>query len=151
PLQQNAQSLKFIVPKDWTAGVYSVRLMTSGAKAVTFYVNQPVVNWVISEAGLKAVAGDYLRIQGKNLFRKGKQGQAVLVPERKGKRVSLRPENVFDDYSVRFGVPENTPLGNYKLYYHNGYGGASACSEPLNVQVIGRPADSTFNSRFNVL
>jgi hypothetical protein len=149
-LMQTGQSLKFIIPASWQEGVYSVKLNSAGNPAVTFYINIPKVMWAISEQGfLKANPGDYLRIQGKNLFRKGSAGQAVLLSAA-GKVVRAKVTKAFDDYSVSINIPAGTPAGRYHLYYHNGQGGKTAWSEPLKISVEDKTADLWDKKIFNV-
>lgn len=135
-LLQNSQSVKFIIPAGWKQGVFSVRLTDNNGHTAHFYVNVPRVNWAISEEGLNAVAGNYLRIQGKNLYRKNVSGQAVLIADHVKQVFRIKTAKVFDDYSVSINIPANIPPGNYHLYYHNGLGGKTAWSEPLSIKVI---------------
>tara|TARA_Y100001980_G_C14556834_1_gene350989 strand:+ start:15105 stop:17381 length:2277 start_codon:yes stop_codon:yes gene_type:complete len=146
-IQQNSQSLKFIVPADWEEGIYSVQLQ-SGKNVSSFYLNVPKVIWAISEEGLKATIGDYLRIQGKNLFRIG-QIPSVMIVSNKGSYL-LNFEKAFDEYSVRVNVPSDIPPGQYHLYYHNGFGGGTTWSEPLEIEVVKKSAKVWDQKRFNV-
>lgn len=149
-LQQHAQSVKFIIPEKEKEGVYSVRLTDDNNGTTGFYLNIPKVNWVISEAGQKAVIGDYLRIQGKNLWRKGYQGQVVLLSMDTRQVIRVEVEKVFDSYSVSVTIPKNTPVGEYWLYYHNGQGGKTAWSEPLTLTVGNQPTNAWDKQVFNV-
>jgi hypothetical protein len=148
-LQQNQQSVKFVVPAGWQEGVYSVRLIGRDG-ATDFYVNVPKVSWAISEQGLKAVAGDHLRVMGKNLVRKGLTGQAVLIGEDGKKVVRVKVTKVYDDYCVSVDIPAGTPTGNYQLYYHNGQGGRTAWSEPLKIAVVAPQQEKWEARTFNV-
>ncbi len=149
-LQQNSQSLKFIVPASWQEGVYSVRLTDANNQTSDFYLNVPQVNWVISEEGLQAASGGYLRIQGKNLLRKGVTGQAVLISADKRRIVKAKVDHAFDDYSVNVNIPAGTPAGDYQLYYHNGLGGKTAWSQPLAVAVAAPSQPAWDKKTFNV-
>lgn len=116
------QSLKFIVPEDLKNGVFSVEMTDVNNEKAYFYLNVPIVRWALSEDGECAVAGDYLRVQGKNLLRDKDKAHAVLVPLKGGKNVRCKVTDFFDDFSVSVDIPDNTPLGTYYLYYHNGMG-----------------------------
>lgn len=151
PLMQNSQSLKFIVPRQWGEGVYCVRLEDAAGGSSYFYLNTPKVNWVISEEGLRATAGDYLRIQGKNLSRKGGAAMVALVPLKGGNTVFVPVSKSFDDYSVQVTVPAGTTPGVYHLYYHNGKGGATAWSEPLKIEVVNAAPKKWEKKEFSVL
>jgi hypothetical protein len=149
-LQQNTQSVKLVVPAGWEDGVYAVRLNSANHPATVFYVNVPKVNWAISEEGLKALAGDYLRIQGKNLLRNGLTGQAVLISANGKNVIRVKVQKAFDNYSVSVNIPGNTPVGDYHLYYHNGQGGKSAWSEPLKIAVVNKTTNKWDKKVFNV-
>lgn len=149
-LQQNTQSVKFIVPASYQQGVYSVRLTDSDNRISGFNVNVPKVNWVISEEGLKVTAGSNLRIQGKNLRRKGTTGQMLIISADKKHVIRAKVANAFDDFSVNVNIPANTPSGNYDLYYHNGSGGKTAWSAPLQVVVVSPLVNKWDKKIFNV-
>jgi hypothetical protein len=136
-LLQNPQSVKFIVPVNFNAGVFAVRIVANDGNEQLFYLNVPKVNWAISEAGTKGLAGDYLRLQGKNLFRKGMSGQLVCIDE-KGKATRIKVDKVFDEYSLKLNLPKEMPVGNYHCYFHNGYGGSTAWSESLKLAVVNK-------------
>ncbi|HVW62659.1 MAG TPA: glycosyl hydrolase family 28-related protein [Puia sp.] len=149
-LLQNRQSLKFILPRDEQSGVYSVRLKDIKGRDMGFYLNIPRVNWVISEGGLQAVAGDYLRIQGKNLRGVAGREQVALVSANGKHVVHTRVDRVLDDYSVSINIPADVPAGHYTLYYHNGWGGPTAWSEPLKIKVTTKLVTNTMQKTFNV-
>ncbi|HVV72890.1 MAG TPA: glycosyl hydrolase family 28-related protein, partial [Verrucomicrobiae bacterium] len=158
-LMQNRQSVKFIVPAGWQEGVYSVRLAGKGGDAPVFYINEPKVNWAVSEQGQVAVTGGYLRIQGKNLRREGVKGQVALVPEATGGGrdahagdgiIHIPVAKIFDDYSVSVDIPVGTPTGGYYLYYHNGRGGRTAWSEPLRIDVVAARPEKWEAHTYNV-
>ena len=150
-LQQCAQSVKFIVPRTLRNGIFSVELTDDNGEKTYFYLNVPRVVWAISEEGECAVAGDYLRIQGKNLFREGGTGQVALVPVTGGKEIRANVAKYFDDYSVRVDIPADATPGDYHLYYHNGFGGKTAWSEPLPIRIVEKTpmwwGDKVFNVR----
>jgi hypothetical protein len=150
-LQQNTQSVKFIVPETLSEGVFSVQLVGAENKPVAgFYLNAPQVIWAISEEGLKATVGEYLRIQGKNLLREGMSGQVVLVSIDGRTVARTKIDKAFDDYSVSVTIPGNIPAGVYHLYYHNGRGGKTAWSEPLKIEVVTPSANMYDKKIFDV-
>jgi len=136
-IQQNEKSVKVIIPDAFQQGVYCVRMTDNKGAVSGFYVNVPIVNWVISEDGYNAAAaGDVLRIQGKNLFRKGGSGQMVLAGN--GKMFKVKVDSIYDDYSVKVTLPATIQQGKYQLYYHNGLGGKTAWSAPLTVNIVNK-------------
>jgi hypothetical protein len=149
-LLQNKQSVRLIIPATLKEGVFGVELKDANNGKAYFYVNVPVVRWVISEEGLKVTAGDCLRIQGKNLWRTGNRGQAVLVSLDGKTVIRTKTAKVYDDYSVSVNMPANIPDGEYHLYYHNGLGGKTAWSEPLKVDVVHKTPAKAERQIFNV-
>ena len=57
----------------------------------------------------------------------------------------------FGHFSVSVDIPDNTPLGTYYLYYHNGMGGKTAWSEPLRIDVVSKSPDWWGVKVFNVM
>ncbi|WP_440134491.1 glycosyl hydrolase family 28-related protein [Chitinophaga sancti] len=136
-IQQNEQSVKVIIPATFQQGVYCVRMTDNKGSVSGFYVNVPIVNWVISDDGYNAAAaGDVLRIQGKNLFRKGGKGQVMLINA--GKTIPVKVDSVYDDYSVKVNIPTTIQQGKYQLFYHNGSGGKTAWSAPLSINIVNK-------------
>lgn len=136
-VQQNEKSVKVIIPNSFQQGVYCVRMTDNKGGISGFYVNVPIVNWAISDDGYNAAAaGDVLRIQGKNLFRKGAIGQVILVNA--GKATRIKVDSVYDDYSVKVNIPAAIPQGKYQLYYHNGLGGKTAWSTPVSINIVNK-------------
>ncbi|WP_428329105.1 glycosyl hydrolase family 28-related protein [Mucilaginibacter sp.] len=149
-VQKNKQSVKFVIPSSLREGVYGAKVTDLNNHTTTFYVNIPIVNWVICEEGLKAIAGNYLRIQGKNLSINGTLGQVVLIADNGGAAYRCKVKKAFDNFSVSVDVPANVQPGSYALYFHNGIGGKTAWSEPLKVSVIPAPDNSNADRTFNV-
>lgn len=151
-LLQNNQSARFVVPQRFDEGVFRVELIGSFKQKTQFYLNAPIVNWIISEEGHKATMGDYLRIQGKNLYRKNakEKGQVVLVPLDGQNPIRAQVQKAFDEYSVSVDIPDNIPIGEYHLYFHNGFGGKTAWSEPLKIEVVQKSGDWWGTKVFNV-
>ena len=138
-LQQKEQSLKFIVPEDLKNGVFSVEMTDVNNEKAYFYLNVPIVRWALSEDGECAVAGDSISGFRERIFYGIRtRPHAVLVPLKGGKNVRCKVTDFFDDFSVSVDIPDNTPLGTYYLYYHNGMGGKTAWSEPF---YFGLPAN----------
>lgn len=149
-LQQKRQSLKFIVPAAFQEGVFSVEMTDDKGNKDWFYLNVPMVRWILSEEGDCVVPGNYLRIQGKNLHREGVSASVVLVPVNGGKSIRMPVSEYFDDFSVKVDIPQDVQLGDYHLYYHNGRGGKTAWSEPLLVSVVKKPLSWWGDKVFNV-
>jgi hypothetical protein len=116
-LQRNRQSFKFIIPRDFPEGSYRLVLHT-GAGEVTRILNAPVIRWVQGNEGAAATPGGWLRVNGECL--RINEAEPFIRIEADGSEISIRPSRVYDDYSVRFDIPE-LGCGTYRFVYSNGY------------------------------
>jgi hypothetical protein len=94
-------------------------------------LNRPVVWWGQGEEGGAAAPGGVLRLLGKNLLGPGKTATVVL--QGAGKTLTL--SGTGDVWSLSVALPGDAAEGDYRVYVHNGYGGASGWSEGLAVTV----------------
>jgi hypothetical protein len=145
-LQGGDESLKFVVPKTWKAGVFACRV-TAGAKASSpFFLNAPDVWWVQGDEGDSATQGGWLRVFGKAL-KMGPQPSVWLAPAN-GRPVILRPVTA-DNYSMRVDIPAGLATGRYTVKVSNGSGGADADRAIGYVNII--PAPVVSPATFSVL
>jgi len=131
-IQQNDQSVKFVVPEDMEMGVYSVIVETADSKEI-LYINAPAVKWVQGDIGECASPNGWLRICGEKLSIDG--GETSVVLEKDGKFIPMEITRVYDAYSVEIKIPENFEVGSYKVYLTNGFGGDTAWSMPVEVKI----------------
>ena len=123
PLQSDAQSLKFVVPKAWPQGVWACRVRQGGLVSEPVILNEPEAWWWNGDAGESATPGGWLRVFGKSLNFGGES--LALLRAADGKSITLkaaRPNN----YALEFALPADLAAGDYPLFVHNGLGGYAA-------------------------
>lgn len=137
-LQANAQSVKFVVPKDFDAGLYAVRVTTRGGSAVRV-LNRPQLWWAQGDGGTTATPGGWVRAFGKNLGWEAKDGLRKPELRLEGARtVSLAVQA--DGNAARAEIPADLPAGDYRLFFHSGAGGSAGWSEPVALTVAKQAA-----------
>lgn len=119
PLMATAESLKIVVPKTWTQGIYACKVANKGKLSREVLVNAPDIWWRQGNSGVDtAHQGGWLRFQGKCLAFDRKP-QVKLIAD--NKEIALEVKN-YSKYSVEIAIPANIKPGEYKLIYSNGYG-----------------------------
>src|SRR5207237_10066357 len=68
PIQENDQSIRFIIPENLRSGVYSYRL-TSRDGAAEGCLNCPVIYWTQGDLGTRSTPGGWTRVLGRNIAR----------------------------------------------------------------------------------
>jgi hypothetical protein len=142
-LQASGECAKAVLPKDWNAGMFAVRLKNGEATAEPYLLNRPELWWWLGGENDQAYAGEELRVFGKNFGEKtrvwlmGEGGQATQLS-------LLRA----DKYAVRCQLPKEMKPGTYSVWLHNGYGGKAGFGKPLTISVAERTPWPT--TRFNV-
>jgi len=131
-IQQNDQSVKFVVPEDVEMGVYSVIVETADSKEI-LYINAPAVKWVQGDIGECASPNGWLRICGEKLSIDG--GETSVVFEKDGKFIPMEVSKIYDAYSVEVKIPTDFEVGSYKVYLTNGFGGDTAWSMPVEAKI----------------
>jgi len=96
-------------------------------------VNAPVVWWRFPT---RVLPGKTVRLFGKNLSLKGATSRVCLEPG--GRWLEIVNTN---PYQIEAQLPDKLAPGEYKLWTHNGTGGQSGWSDPVDVRVMERPAD----------
>jgi len=146
PLQANAQSVKFVVPKTFDSGLFAVRVSTGNGTAVRV-LNRPQVWWLQGDGGLEATPGGWVRVFGKNLGWNVKDGLQKPELRLDGLRTVFLPVET-DGNSARAMLPSDLPKGRYRLYIHGGAGGVQGWSDPVDL-TVGRK-DAWPQTIFNV-
>jgi len=125
PLQSSLQCLKFVLPADWTPGVYNCRVRSEQGVSNVMTLNAADPWWFLGDQGETASPGGSLRIFGK-CFAPDKQRPAgVELTDAGGKVVRLSPREA-SGYALRVDLPADLPAGEYAVSVHNGCGGQSA-------------------------
>lgn len=162
-LQQNAQSVKFVVPKELAKGIYRFTLEYPKGK-MSARLNLPTVYWAQTARGDIVSPGGVVQLFGRNIVRRSETAKLALVPETGGQPVMV-PASSGGLWRGSFAVPEALPLGDYRLRLSNGDGGdddfvdagpihavaASAEKRPtFNVRDYGAIGDGVVNSAFAI-
>ena len=136
--QKSEKGVNFLLPDTWEKGVYAITVYsTTGTANETVYLNQPIPEWTNSALGFEqCYPGGELRIQGKNLSL-GDRIPRVAFVDATTEEVAATITDVvaMSPYSLKLTVPNSISHGKYKIYVHNGYGGETAWSEPLEFEV----------------
>lgn len=119
PLQVTSSSVKFLVPEDWSSGVYSFQVSAGGAMSAPILVNAPDPMWQQGDWGNEASPGSWLRVFGKCLSMKG---QATIALRDSSRTLILTPTQQ-DLWSLTVTLPTNMAAGEYETWVHNGCGG----------------------------
>mgnify|MGYP004553659985 FL=1 len=159
-VQKTEDSVKFVIPDDFTDGVYAVLLydITTG-NSKEIYINTPHIDYTVGNDGKSASAGGTLRVIGNNIAvnvenedkkndskRKLTELKAYLVNSDKSVAAELSAVSVQSDYSVKLSVPFGVKNGEYELWIHSGYGDDTCWAIPTKV-VIADDIRSTWNKK----
>jgi hypothetical protein len=121
PLQATDDSLKFLVPCDWKAGIFHFTVNAGNQRPEPVGLNVPDPWWQQGDAGREASPSGWLRIFGKCLS----FGRARIRLQSSASNVVLQPKQQ-ECWSLDVGVPKDLADGDYHIYVHNGFGGESA-------------------------
>jgi hypothetical protein len=132
-LQASEECVKAVLPAEWKAGLFAVRLKSGAGTSEPYFLNRAEPWWWMGGDDDKAYAGEELRVFGKNF---GEKTRAWLAPKA-GQPVELAMVKA-DNYAVRCRLPQNLPAGTYALWLHNGFGGMAGFGAPLTVPVAVR-------------
>ena len=127
-VQASDQGLKFTVPTTIQAGIFAYRISTDTGSCYGV-LNRPKTWWALGDLGMAASPGGWIRIFGRNLGGK----KAILRLEGELRRIDLPAQG--DVFAVSVEIPADLPLGNYRIFAHNGFGGQRGWSEPLRIEV----------------
>jgi len=135
--QASDHSIKFILPKWFPPGVFALRYGGNSARLL----DAPQVNWCQPTRllpGLRqneAAPDSSIQIVGRNFVPARKPGVVrVVVRDSSGYSYETVVTQV-DKYSLVVSLPISLPLGTYKIFVHNGYGGPTAWSGGLTLNV----------------
>jgi len=164
-VQMTQQGLKFIVPETEAPGVYAIRPIVPGKETAVLYANAPELVWAQGDQGDTASPDGWIRLVGRQLAVSGHTPQVVLEAVDGGELTRVQADTVYDAYAAQIKVPASLAAGEYRLYLHNGQGGAYAWSNPValrvepqeawpqtvfNVKDYGARGDGTFNDTASV-
>ncbi len=146
PLAATADSLKFVVPASWQAGVYSCVVTRGKAVSTPVLLNAPNVWWRQGDRGVgKASQGGWLSIQGKCL-QLGNNPVVTLHAETGAVELKVVDPS---PYRVKVEIPVGVTPGQYRVVFSNGSGGAEASVDldPVEITAKRLPGKAVFNVR----
>jgi hypothetical protein len=121
-LQANPLSLKFVIPKELTAGIYRFTLSSLNG-SISGRVNLPTIYWTQSNYGTVASPGGWIQLFGRNIVRRPDRAQLLLLSE--GADTPINATLVEGSlWRGTFRVPEQIPPATYHLRLFNGQGGS---------------------------
>lgn len=146
-LQQNAQSVKFVVPKEFAKGIYRFTLEYPKGK-MSARLNLPTVYWAQTARGDIVSPGGVVQLFGRNIVRRSETAKLALIPETGGQPVMV-PASSGGLWCGSFAVPEALPLGDYRLRLSNGDGGDQDFVDAGRIHVVAAAAETrpSFNVR----
>ncbi len=143
-LQGNRQSFKFIIPNNLQEGVFTLKMKTADGEYER-KLNIPVVRWVQGDEGKAATPGGWIRINGECLRINSKRNPYFTLKS-EGKRIRIKPEKIYDDYSIGFLLPK-LDVGEYKAEFSNGY----STVRNLHIIIAPSPEESWRKKVYNVV
>jgi hypothetical protein len=145
-LQANPLSLKFVIPKEFRPGIYRFTL-THAQGTLTGRVNLPTIYWAQGDLGEAAAPGGWIQVFGRNIIRQPARAQLMLLPDSGGAPVATNLTKG-DMWRGAFRVPDQLPIGQYKLRLSNGDGGHGEWVDAGEMKV--RAADPELSQSFDV-
>lgn len=145
-IQKDAQSVKFVVPKEFAPGIYRFTL-TYPQGEISGRLNRPTVYWVQASLGETVSPGGTVRVFGRNIVRRPDRAKLVLLPERAGQPVTLASSGG-NLWHGSFRLPDTVAPGEYRLRLSNGDGIDDDFVDAERIHVV--PAATETRTIFNV-
>jgi hypothetical protein len=132
-LQANPLSLKFVIPKEFTAGVYRFTLNHERG-SLTARANLPTVYWTQGNLGEAVSPTGWIQVFGRNIVRRPDRARLVLLRDG-GAAPAEATLTKGGLWRAAFGVPDHLAPGSYKLRLFNGDGGDAEWVDAGNITV----------------
>jgi hypothetical protein len=128
-------SIVATLPDDIPFGMYLVWVENNLGVSAPICLNRTTPKWV-GPMGSTADPGATKRVFGRNMsYDHGTTTSYVHIQPAGGGEFTSCAVTKVDPYSVEFTVPSDTPLGSYKVFVHNGHGGAYGWGDALDLVV----------------
>ena len=134
-LQKSDSNVQFVIPETLDYGVYAIKPRGAAVDKAQL-CNQPTIDWLQGDMGLKSSPKGWIRVAGRNLSANDAKAMIVFENKSSGELTYVYPSKVYDEYSVEYEVPSYLPVGEYRVYAHNGYGGELAWSRPYDYKIV---------------
>ena len=145
-LQANPQSLKFVIPKEFSPGIYRFTLSYAEG-SLSARLNLPTVYWVQGNLGEAVSPGGWVQVFGRNIVRQPGRARLMLLPDGGATPVAANLTKG-DLWRGTFRIPDPLPSGHYRLRLSNGDGGDSESVDAGDITVRG--ADPEPSQSFDV-
>jgi hypothetical protein len=132
PLERSPQSVKFVIPRSLSPGIYYAKIETPDGYAA-LWLNKPQIVWLQGDQGSASSPGGNIRVFGKCLL--AKTGRGLLMLQSGAKRVMVTASSI-DPFSMQAKMPNNMPLGTCDVYVHTGYGGQDGWSNSASIHIV---------------
>jgi hypothetical protein len=145
-LQANPLSLKFVIPKEFTPGIYRFTLTHAGG-SLTGRINLPTIYWTQGDLGEAASPAGWVQVFGRNIVREPGRAQLVLLAD-DGNAPAKAVLTKGDLWRGAFRVPDELSPGRYRLRLSNGDGDVGAWVDAGSITI--RVPDPEPTQSFNV-
>jgi hypothetical protein len=131
-LQVSDHSLKFMLPKSFKPGIFTVSYGGRSARVI----DAPKVYWCQTTRLLpglsqnEAAPGSSIQIIGRNFIPASKPAKVRVLLRASGRDIESAVIQI-DKYSLIAALPSSLSIGKYQLLVHNGYGGPAGWSDGL--------------------
>lgn len=149
-LQQTKNSIKFLLPKEFSAGIYQVLLIGKDKCQNLLYLNIPEVNFVLGNEGGQATRDGFLRVCGSNICPENAPNNVLLQIKNHKYNHVLQAKRLDPPYCAEFDVPGDILSGEYEVSIYNGYGDDCCWSSPKKITIGNKPVDTWPKEVFNV-
>jgi hypothetical protein len=145
-MQASPSSLKFVIPKEFAAGVY--RFMLAHAQGtLTGRINLPTIYWTQGDLGDTVSPSGWIQLFGRNIVRRPERARLMLL--REGASAAANAKLTKGDlWRGSFQVPDGLAPGAYQARLFNGDGGDAEWVDAGTITV--RTADPEPAESFDV-
>lgn len=146
-LQSNPLSLKFVIPKDFSPGMYRFTLRHAQG-SIDGRINLPTLYWRQGDLGDHASPEGWLQVFGRNIVRDAERARLWLIGDESPRRIAA-PLIKGDMWRGIFRIPKDVRPGRYALRLTNGDGGESEIIDAgsLTIRASETPAEQEYDVR----
>ena len=167
-VQKTDDSLKFIIPSSYKAGIYLVRLHNVNGTVSYYYINTPNIDYTVGSDGETTAPGNTLEIIGKNLAPHLDE-ELKSVDTDAAKAAILSKVNVWmsngqhsynlevigieSDYRVQVKIPSDVAMNGkteYQIMVHSQFGDNLTWSLPYKIYVAPDVRNSWGTATYNI-
>ena len=137
PLRTADDRLQAVVPKELPVSTMLVWPVRGELVGAPMRVNGATAWWSWPVRMPARCAGQTVRLFGKNLSLAGARPRVFLAGPNCARFLNI---SVTEPYHLEAALPDDLGAGAYRVYAHNGSGGAYGWSEPMAFEVVAGPA-----------